>query len=82
MTNNWRSKRTFLSLSLSDNQTNKLQNIIIHNMNNIQVSLKADNQNGILSIQGVDLFSIIDTEIAKECQPLFKGIKQEDIHVK
>ena len=61
MTNNWRSKRTFLSLSLSDNQTNKLQNIIIHNMNNIQVSLKADNQNGILSIQGVDLFSIIDT---------------------
>ena len=21
-------------------------------------------------------------EIAKECQPLFKGIKQEDIHVK
>ena len=62
MTNNWRSKRTFLSLSLSDNQTNKLQNIIIHNMNNIQVSLKADNQNGILSIQGVDLFSIIDTD--------------------
>ena len=61
-TNNWRSKRTFLSLSLSDNQTNKLQNIIIHNMNNIQVSLKADNQNGILSIQGVDLFSIIDTD--------------------
>ena len=61
MTNNWRSKRTFLSLSLSDNQTNKLQNIIIHNMNNIQVSLKADNQNGILSIQGVDLFSILDT---------------------
>lgn len=60
MTNNWRSKRTFLSLS--DNQTNKLQNIIIHNMNNIQVSLKADNQNGILSIQGVDLFSIIDTD--------------------
>ena len=59
MTNNWRSKRTFLSLSLSDNQTNKLQNIIIHN---IQVSLKADNQNGILSIQGVDLFSIIDTD--------------------
>ena len=58
MTNNWRSKRTFLSLSLSDNQTNKLQNIIIHNMN----SLKADNQNGILSIQGVDLFSIIDTD--------------------
>ena len=57
MTNNWRSKRTFLSLSLSDNQTNKLQN-----MNNIQVSLKADNQNGILSIQGVDLFSIIDTD--------------------
>ena len=55
MTNNWRSKRTFLSLSLSDNQTNKLQNII-------QVSLKADNQNGILSIQGVDLFSIIDTD--------------------
>ena len=51
MTNNWRSKRTFLSLSLSDNQTNKLQNIIIHNMNNIQVSLK-----------GVDLFSIIDTD--------------------
>ena len=63
MTNNWRSKRTFLSLSLSDNQTNKLQNIIIHNMNNIQVSLKADNQNGILSIQGVDLFSIIDTDL-------------------
>lgn len=62
MTNNWRSKRTFLSFSLSDNQTNKLQNIIIHNMNNIQVSLKADNQNGILSIQGVDLFSIIDTD--------------------
>mgnify|MGYP001526623522 FL=1 len=62
MTNNWRSKRTLLSLSLSDNQTNKLQNIIIHNMNNIQVSLKADNQNGILSIQGVDLFSIIDTD--------------------
>ena len=31
MTNNWRSKRTFLSLSLSDNQTNKLQNTIIHN---------------------------------------------------
>ena len=62
MTNNWRSKRTFLSLSLSDNQTNKLQNTIIHNMNNIQVSLKADNQNGILSIQGVDLFSIIDTD--------------------
>lgn len=62
MTNNWRSKRTFLSLSLSDNQTNKLQNIIIHNMNNIQVSLKADNQNGILSIQGIDLFSIIDTD--------------------
>lgn len=62
MTNNWRSKRTFLSLSLSDNQTNKLQNIIIHNMNNIQVSLKADNQNGILSIQGVDLFSIIATD--------------------
>ena len=62
MTNNWRSKRTFLSLSLSDNQTNTLQNIIIHNMNNIQVSLKADNQNGILSIQGVDLFSIIDTD--------------------
>ena len=62
MTNNWISKRTFLSLSLSDNQTNKLQNIIIHNMNNIQVSLKADNQNGILSIQGVDLFSIIDTD--------------------
>ena len=62
MTNSWRSKRTFLSLSLSDNQTNKLQNIIIHNMNNIQVSLKADNQNGILSIQGVDLFSIIDTD--------------------
>ena len=62
MTNNWRSKRTFLSLSLSDNQTNNLQNIIIHNMNNIQVSLKADNQNGILSIQGVDLFSIIDTD--------------------
>ena len=62
MTNNWRSKRTFLSLSLSDNQTNKLQNIIIHNMNNIQVSLKADNQNGILSIQGADLFSIIDTD--------------------
>ena len=62
MTNNWRSKRTFLPLSLSDNQTNKLQNIIIHNMNNIQVSLKADNQNGILSIQGVDLFSIIDTD--------------------
>jgi hypothetical protein len=62
MTNNWRSKRTFLSLSLSDNQTNKLQNIIIHNMNNIQVSLKADNQNGILSIQGVDLFSIIDAD--------------------
>jgi len=62
MTNNWRSKRTFLSLSLSDNQTNKLQNIIIHNMNNIQVSLKADNQNGILSIQGVDLFSIIYTD--------------------
>ena len=62
MTTNWRSKRTFLSLSLSDNQTNKLQNIIIHNMNNIQVSLKADNQNGILSIQGVDLFSIIDTD--------------------
>ena len=62
MTNNWRSKRTFLSLSLSDNQTNKLQNIIIHNMNNIQVSLKADNQNGILSIQGVDLVSIIDTD--------------------
>ena len=31
-------------------------------MNNIQVSLKADNQNGILSIQGVDLFSIIDTD--------------------
>ena len=62
MTNNGRSKRTFLSLSLSDNQTNKLQNIIIHNMNNIQVSLKADNQNGILSIQGVDLFSIIDTD--------------------
>ena len=62
MTNYWRSKRTFLSLSLSDNQTNKLQNIIIHNMNNIQVSLKADNQNGILSIQGVDLFSIIDTD--------------------
>ena len=62
MTNNWRSKRTSLSLSLSDNQTNKLQNIIIHNMNNIQVSLKADNQNGILSIQGVDLFSIIDTD--------------------
>ena len=62
MTNNWRSKRTFLSLSLSDNQTNKLQNIIIHNMNNIQVSLKADNQNGILSIQRVDLFSIIDTD--------------------
>ena len=62
MTNNWSSKRTFLSLSLSDNQTNKLQNIIIHNMNNIQVSLKADNQNGILSIQGVDLFSIIDTD--------------------
>ena len=62
MTNNWRSKRTFLSLSLYDNQTNKLQNIIIHNMNNIQVSLKADNQNGILSIQGVDLFSIIDTD--------------------
>lgn len=62
MTNNWRSKRTFLSLSLSDNQTNKLQNIIIHNMNNIQVSLKADNQNGILSIQGVDLFSIIDND--------------------
>ena len=62
MTNNWRSKRTFLSLSLSDNQTNKLQNIIIHNMNNIKVSLKADNQNGILSIQGVDLFSIIDTD--------------------
>ena len=62
MTNNWRSKRTFLSLPLSDNQTNKLQNIIIHNMNNIQVSLKADNQNGILSIQGVDLFSIIDTD--------------------
>ena len=62
MTNNWRSKRNFLSLSLSDNQTNKLQNIIIHNMNNIQVSLKADNQNGILSIQGVDLFSIIDTD--------------------
>ena len=62
MTNNWRSKRTFLSLSLSDNQTNKLQNIIIHNMNNIQVSLKADNQNGILSIQGDDLFSIIDTD--------------------
>lgn len=62
MTNNWRSKRTFLSLSLSDNQTNKLQNIIIHNMNNIQGSLKADNQNGILSIQGVDLFSIIDTD--------------------
>ena len=62
MTNNWRSKRTFLSLSLSDNQTNKLQKIIIHNMNNIQVSLKADNQNGILSIQGVDLFSIIDTD--------------------
>ena len=62
MTNNWRSKRTFLSLSLSDNQTNKLQNIIIHNMNNIQVSLKADNQNGILSIQGVDLFRIIDTD--------------------
>ena len=62
MKNNWRSKRTFLSLSLSDNQTNKLQNIIIHNMNNIQVSLKADNQNGILSIQGVDLFSIIDTD--------------------
>ena len=62
MTNNWRSKRTFLALSLSDNQTNKLQNIIIHNMNNIQVSLKADNQNGILSIQGVDLFSIIDTD--------------------
>ena len=57
MTNNWRSKRTFLSLSLSDKQ-----NIIIHNMNNIQVSLKADNQNGILSIQGVDLFSIIDTD--------------------
>ena len=57
-----RNKRTFLSLSLSDNQTNKLQNIIIHNMNNIQVSLKADNQNGILSIQGVDLFSIIDTD--------------------
>ena len=63
MTNNWRSKRTFLSLSLSDNQTNKLQNIIIHNMNNIQVSLKADNQNGILSIQGVDLFSIIVTDL-------------------
>ena len=62
MTNNWRSKRTFLSLSLSDNQTNKLQNIIIHNMNNIQVSLKADNQNGLLSIQGVYLFSIIDTD--------------------
>ena len=62
MTNNWRSKRTFLSLSLSDNQTNKLQNTIINNMNNIQVSLKADNQNGILSIQGVDLFSIIDTD--------------------
>ena len=62
MTNNCRSKRTFLSLSLSDNQTNILQNIIIHNMNNIQVSLKADNQNGILSIQGVDLFSIIDTD--------------------
>ena len=62
MTNNWRSKRTFLSLSLSDNQTNKLQNIIIHNMNNIQVSLKADNENGILSIQGVDLFSIIDAD--------------------
>ena len=62
MTNNWRSKRTFLSLSLSDNQTNKLQNIIIHNMNNIQVSLKADNQNGILSIQGGDLFSIIDND--------------------
>ena len=62
MTNNWRSKRTFLSFSLSDNQTTKLQNIIIHNMNNIQVSLKADNQNGILSIQGVDLFSIIDTD--------------------
>ena len=62
MTNNWRSKRTFLSLSLSDNQTNKLQNIIIHNMNNIQVSLKADNQNGILSILGVDLYSIIDTD--------------------
>lgn len=62
MTNNWRSKRTFLSLFLSDNQTNKLQNIIIHNMNNIQVSLKADNQNGILSIQGVDLFSIIDAD--------------------
>ena len=103
MTNNWRSKRTFLSLSLSDNQTNKLQNIIIHNMNNIQVSLKADNQNGILSIQGVDLFryrleleqyfihtnqlsmnisnQLLD-EIANECQPLFKGIKQEDIHVK
>ena len=62
MTNNWRSKRTFLSLSLSDNQTNKLQNISRHNMNNIQLSLKADNQNGILSIQGVDLFSIIDTD--------------------
>ena len=55
-------QKNFLSLSLSDNQTNKLQNIIIHNMNNIQVSLKADNQNGILSIQGVDLFSIIDTD--------------------
>ena len=62
MTNNWRSKRTFLSLSLSDNQTNKLQNIIIHNMNNIQVSIKADNQNGILSIHGVDLLIIIDTD--------------------
>ena len=86
MTNNWRSKRTFLSLSLSDNQTNKLQNIIIHNMNNIQVSLKADNQTGILSIQGFDLSMNISNqlldEIANECQPLFKGIKQEDIHVK
>ena len=62
MTNNWRSKRTFLSLSLSDNQTNKLQNIIIHNMNNIQVSLKADNQNGIPSTEGVDLLSNIGTD--------------------
>lgn len=55
-------------------------------MNNIQVSLKADNQNGIRSIQGVDLFSIIDTDpndgIVNEFQPLFKEIKQEDIHVK
>ena len=31
-------------------------------MNNIQVYIKAENQNGILSIQGVDLFHIINTD--------------------